>query len=209
MRHPTGPRAASFRRLALSAAAAALLAAPALAGKYNEVLDLGDPAPAFSGLTGVDGKTYSLADFKDKDVLVVVFTCNHCPVAQAYVDRFNKFTADYQNRGVGFLAVSVSTDAADTPEKMREMAAAEGIKWNYVYDGSQQVGKRYGAVTTPQVFVFDKKRNLAYTGAWDDEWKSADEVKRTYARDAVDALLDGRRPKVAETRQFGCAIAYE
>ena len=208
MRLSPGPRAA-VRRSAAAAALTLLLAVPATAGKHNAVLDIGDPAPAFSGLQGVDGKSYGLSDFKDKDVLVIVFTCNHCPVAQAYVDRFDQFVKDYGDKRVGFLAVSVSRDAADTLEQMKEMAAAEGIKWNYAHDGSQQVGKRYGAVTTPQVFVLDKQRRVAYTGAWDDEWKSADAVNRTYVRDAVDALLAGTQPKVAETLQVGCAIAYE
>lgn len=193
----------------LSGAALLIAAAgtPALAGKYNTKLDVGDPAPKFTGAEAIDGKTYSLSDFAEKDVLVVVFTCNHCPVAQAYNERFSKFVAEYKNKPVGFLAINV--DRGESLDEMKKFAAKEEIKYPYAYDETQKSGKDYGATVTPHVFVLNKDRKVAYMGLWDDNWQNPDKVEKQHARNAVEAVLAGRTPDQTETKQAGCGIRYE
>ncbi len=187
---------------------AVALAAIAQAGKHNHKLDIGDKAPAIAALPAADGKTYSSGDFKDDDALVVVFTCNHCPVAQAYVGRMNAFAADYGGKKIGLVAVSVSDDPSDGLAAMKTFAERQGLKFPYVRDESQASGKAFGASVTPHVFVLDRDRKVAYMGAWDDNWANPDKVARRYVRDAVDALLAGKTPAVAETQQVGCGISY-
>ena len=180
---------------------------PALAGKHNKKLSIGDTAPQFSGLDSVDGKTYSLAEMADKQAVVLVFTCNHCPVAQAYNERFNKFVADYEGKPVAFLAINV--DQGEPLDVMKKFAKAEDLKYPYASDESQKSGRDYGATVTPHVFVLNKDRKVAYMGAWDDSPMNADKVEKAYARDAVEALLAGRTPDEAETQQVGCGIKYQ
>jgi peroxiredoxin len=182
---------------------------PVFAGKHNKTLDVGDAAPQFSGLQGVDGKTYSLADFEKKDVIVVVFTCNGCPVAQAYNERFNEFVAEYKDKPVGFVAINVNATPKESVDAMKEFAKEHDLKYVYAADETQKSGKAYGAAVTPHVFVLDKERKIAYMGAWDDSPMNADKVEKTFTRDAVEALLAGKAPKVTETQQVGCGIRYQ
>ncbi|MBA3313037.1 MAG: thioredoxin family protein [Planctomycetaceae bacterium] len=190
--------------LLLSAAAA-----PTFAGEYNTKLDVGDAAPKFEGLQAVDGKTYSTSDFADKDALVLVFTCNDCPVAQAYNKRFNEFIAKYKSKPVGFLAVNCSVDPVDPVlDAMKSFSKKQGLKYAYAHDGTQKSGKAYGATVTPHVFVINKDRKVVYMGAWDDNWQDADQVEKTYAVEAVEAVLAGKTPKTGEARPVGCGIAY-
>jgi peroxiredoxin len=179
---------------------------PAMAGKYNDKISIGDPAPKFDGLEGVDGKTYSLSDFQGKDAVVIVFTCNACPVAQAYNERFGKFVAEYKGKPVAFLAINVNR--GEGLEVMREFAKEHDLQYPYARDDSQKSGKEFGATVTPHVFVLNKDRKVAYMGLWDDNWQNPDKVEKEYARDAVDAILAGRTVEVAETRQQGCGIKY-
>lgn len=183
-------------------------AGPALAGKYNKKLDVGGDAPQFSGLEAIDGKTYSLSDFAEKDAVVVVFTCNGCPVAKAYNERFNEFVADYEGKPVALLAINVNGDPSESLEAMKKFANEEELKFAYARDDSQKSGREYGATVTPHVFVLNKDRKVAYMGAWDDSPMNADKVEKTYARDAVEAVLAGRTPDEQETQQVGCGIRY-
>lgn len=191
--------------------AAVLVAAagsPALAGKFNKKLDVGDAAPQIGGLEAVDGKTYSLSDFAEKEAVVVVFTCNGCPVAQAYNERFNEFVADYEGKPVAFLAINVNGDPSESLQAMKKFAKEEELKFAYARDDSQKSGREYGATVTPHVFVLNKDRRVVYMGAWDDSPMNADKVEKTYVRDAVEAVLAGRTPDEAETQQVGCGIRY-
>ena len=201
------PLPAALTLAALACAPA--LAAPAPAAEFNEVLDLGAKAPAFETLPTADGKTVSLGDFKDAKAVVVVFTCNHCPVAKAYEDRFNAFAKDYADKPVKFVAISVSNDEADTLEATKAYAKEKGLKFTYAHDSSQKVGKAFGANVTPHAFVLGPDRTVRYMGAFDDAWRKAEDVKQTYVRDAVDALLAGKEVAVKESRQVGCGIEYE
>lgn len=188
--------------------AAVLLAAgvPAFAGKWNKKLDVGDAAPAFADLEAVDGHTYSLADLAEKEAVVLVFTCNHCPVAQAHNGRFNEFVKRYEGKPVAFLAINV--DQGESLDAMKTFVKDEELAYPYAYDESQTSGREYGATVTPHVFVLSKDRKVAYMGAWDDSPMNADKVKQTYAQDAVEAVLAGRTPDETETQQSGCGIHY-
>lgn len=187
----------------------ALASAPVIAGEYNKKLDIGDKAPKFSELPGVDDEKHSLADFKKKDVLVLVVTCNGCPVAQAYEERLKAFTKKYaegDDSKVAVVAVNVNNGEGDGLAKMKERAEEQEFNFVYVRDESQELGRSLGASVTPEVFVFDKNRKLVYMGAIDD---SMDEPKTDYLATAVDATLKGEKPEKAETRARGCGVKYK
>jgi peroxiredoxin len=171
-------------------------------------LTIGAAAPDFSGLVAVDGKPHSLVDYADAKLVVLVFTCNHCPVAKAYEDRLIALQKDYQSKGVQVVAVNVNNLPADRLNEMKDRAKQKGFNFPYLYDSTQKIGRDYGAMVTPHVFVLDKARKIAYMGAVDDN-KQSGQVKEHYLRDALDALLVGKKPPAEVTRQFGCGIRYE
>ncbi len=181
--------------------------APASAAKFNRKVDVGKPAPEWKGLTGVDGRKHSLVDYKKVKVLVVAFTCNQCPVSQLYEERFIHFVKEYKPQEVALVAISCSLLPPDRLEKMKERASKRRFNFDYLSDPAQQTGKDYGATVTPQVFVLDQNRNIAYMGRVDDNIEP-DKVQREYLQDAVRALLSGKRPDPSETRATGCGIEY-
>jgi peroxiredoxin len=188
----------------------ALLAAnpsAAAEAKYNRKVVIGQPAPKFVGLVGTDGKSHSLDDYKSAKVIVIAFTCNHCPVAQMYEDRFIRFARAQKKRGVVFVAISSSLLPPDSLDKMRERAARKGFDFPYLSDANQDIAKAYGATVTPHLFVLDRDRNIAYMGKFDDDIEP-EKVQRSYVRDAVHVLLEGKRPDPTETRATGCGIEY-
>jgi peroxiredoxin len=169
---------------------------------------LGDAGPAWSKLEGVDDKAHSLADLKEAKAVLVVFTCNHCPVARAYEDRLSEIYRDYKDLGVELVAINVNNLEDDKLPAMKERAKEKEFKFQYLYDPSQEIGRGYGASVTPHAFILDGKRKVAYMVAIDDNIK-ADEAKSHYVRDALDAILAGKAPEPAKTKQFGCGIKYE
>jgi len=185
------------------------LAIPVSAGEFNEKLKVGDPAPAWANLPGVDGKNHALADLKDKQAVVLVFTCNSCPVAAGYEDRIIALAKKYSGPAspVAVVAVNVNTVESDRLDKMQERAKEKGFPYPYLYDETQKIAKDYGALFTPEFFVIDKDRRIAYMGAMDDANPPRPESKH-YLDDAVRAVLDGRKPPVAETQARGCAIRF-
>lgn len=183
-------------------------AAVASAGTFNRKLDIGDAAPDWEKLPGTDGKDHGFQDYKDAKALVIAFTCNHCPVANSYEERFKAFVKDYQPKGVEFVAISVSHEPSDSLDKMKERARQRGYNFHYLQDLSQKSAAEYGATVTPHIFVLDGQRKVVYMGAFDDNWQNADAVDEPYVRRAVDAVLAGKKPEVAESRQVGCGIAY-
>lgn len=194
--------------LTLLAACAMLPAAGLQAGKFNSAVSIGDRAAEFNGIVGVDDKQYSLADYQDAKAVVVVFTCNHCPVAVAYEERLVALQQDYRARGVQVIAINVNNGVADRLDKMKERAASRGFNFPYLYDSSQESARNYGAAVTPHVFLLDGDRKIAYMGAVDDSQNSA-KVSKHYLRDAIEAVLAGKQPEVTETRQFGCSVKYD
>lgn len=180
----------------------------ALAGKFNKALDVGGKAPGFEAIIGIDGKNHSLRDYRQAKVVVICFTCNHCPIAVAYEKRFVRFTSQYKDKGVEFVAINVNNLEADKLDKMRSRAIKRGFNFDYLYDSSQSVGRAYGATVTPHLFVLDRDRKIAYMGPFDDSL-NPNRIEHNYVLDAVDALLSGRSVTLNEARQFGCAIEYE
>ena len=206
--------------LALAALSTALAFAPTAQADPPglKTLEIGAQSPDFR-LPGVDGKTYSLKDFADAKVLVVVFTCNHCPTAQAYEARLDKFTRDYKDKGVALVAISPNDDAAlrldelgftdvgDSFEDMKYRARDHKFPYPYLYDGeTQAVAKAYGVLATPHVYVFDAGRTLRYVGRFDDAEVKA--VKSHDAINAVESLLKGEKVAVEKTRVFGCSTKW-
>jgi peroxiredoxin len=198
-----------MRKMVLTLAGLALIASPAFAGKYNKVVSVGDKAPTFSGIpasqSGQD-TSLSLPDIKE-DVVVLVFLANHCPVVGMYDDRIIDFVNDYKGKNVKLVAVAVAKQDDDKLPAIKDYTQRKGIKYPYGYDETQEIGRAYGATNTPHFFVLDKERKIRYIGAMDDNRKE-DQVKKTYVRDAVDALLAGKPIEVDETRADGCGISY-
>ena len=176
--------------------------------KETKGLAIGEKAPQWEGLMGTDDKSHSLADLEESDAVVLVFTCNGCPVAKAYEQRMVEFQNAYEDKGVRLVAINVNNGERDELPAMKERAEEKEFNFAYVDDPSQESARQYGARVTPHVFVLDKDRKLAYVGAFDDN-QDADKVEAHYVSDAVDALLAGRAPEVTEKKAFGCGIHWE
>lgn len=174
-------------------------------------LNIGDQVIAFD-LPGTDNLSHALADYLDKDAVVVIFSCNHCPYVQAWEDRMIAIQADYADKGVQLIAIGAN-DAEKYPDdnmdKMRERAQMKGFNFPYLRDDSQDIATAYGAERTPEVFLFDKDGKLQYHGAIDDNHDDPDAVKETYLRDALDAVLAGKTPSTATTPPVGCTIKWK
>ena len=183
-------------------------------------IGIGTKAPDFK-LPGVDGKTYSLASFSKAKILVVIFTCNHCPTAQAYEDRIIRFTTEYQTQGVAVVAISPNdplavrldelgyTDLGDSFEEMKLRASQKNYNFPYLYDGeTETVSRAYGPVATPHIFVFDEERKLRYQGRFDDVEKPSKTPANFDTRNAVNALLSKKPVPVETTKVFGCSVKW-
>jgi peroxiredoxin len=186
----------------------------------HKTLAIGAQAPDFN-LKGVDGKNYSLSSFKDANILAIVFTCNHCPTAQAYEERVIKLTKEYAGKGVAVIAImpndprSVAldelgyTDMSDSYDEMKLRAKEKNFNFPYLYDGDTEVTARaYGPIATPHIFIFDKQRKLRYHGRIDDVEKPTKTPTTFDARNALDALIANKEVPVTTTKVFGCSIKW-
>jgi peroxiredoxin len=180
------------------------------AGEFNKKLNVGDPAPEWKDLPGTDGKKHSLADLKDKDVVVVVFFCNSCPIANDYEGRVIAFAKKHAgpDSKVALVAVNVNTIPEDRLDKMKTRAEKKKYNFLYLYDETQKIANEFGANYTPEFFVLDKGRKLAYMGAMDDRSNGAD-AKVNYLEPAVDAVLKGEKAPKGETLARGCMIRFK
>ncbi len=182
-------------------------------------LETGQKAPGFN-LVGVDGQMHDLSEYDKSDVLAVLFTCNHCPTAQAYEQRMVDLVNDYKGKSVQLIAISGNDDKAvrldelrfsdigDSLEDMKYRAKDFGYNFPYLYDGDTQAATiAYGARATPHIFIFDKERKLRYQGRIDSNENPA-KVTKTEARDAIDAILTGKEIEVVSTRAFGCSTKW-
>lgn len=178
------------------------------AGKYNQVLDIGDAAPRWSELPGVDGKSHAFEQWEEKKVLVVVFTCNSCPYAVDAEDRLIALHHKYADQGVAVVAINVNKVEEDLLPAMKEKAKAKGFPFAYLFDESQQIARLYGAMVTPECYVLDSDRKVRYMGSIDD---SPDGRKITvkYLENAIDAVLADQQPELSETVPIGCQVRYE
>ena len=181
----------------------------AAAAEFNEVLNVGDVAPAWIDLPGVDGKQHSLRDLSGKQIVVVVFTCNSCPIAVDYEDRLIRFAKAHAGTEspVALVAINVNKVAEDLLPKMKERTKSKGFPFAYLFDESQKIAKDYGALFTPQFFVLDKDRKVVYMGKMDDN-TDATKAKVNYVELAVEAALKGEKPQVQETLGVGCRIRF-
>ena len=186
----------------------------------HPILSLGSPAPDFA-LPGVDGKIHKLSDYASSGVLVVVFTCDHCPIAQMYEHRIEQLYEEYGKRGVAVVAIQGndpkaltideldSSDTSDTLDEMKIRVQYKHLHYPYLYDGATQaVTRKYGPQATPHVFIFDKDRHLRYEGRMDNSYRT-EMVKTQEARNAIDALLAGKEVPVAHTAVFGCSTKWQ
>src|SRR5271167_1925405 len=186
----------------------------------HPTLAIGSPAPDFS-LPGIDGKTHQLSEYKNSQLLAIVFTCNHCPTAQLYETRIKKLEDDFQSKSVAFVAIQPNdpqairlselgyTDVSDSLEDMKIRAEYRHFNFPYLYDGeTQSVSRAYGPKATPHIFIFDKERKLRYEGRVDDSQRASN-VKSQDARNALEALLAGRPVPVAHTPAFGCSTKWK
>jgi peroxiredoxin len=174
-------------------------------------LQIGEKAPDFS-LPGVDGRTYSLDYFRDRKVLVIVFSCNHCPYVIGSEERMIRFYNDYASKGVGMIAVNSNESEnhpTDSFEHMVERAKERRLPFPYVRDETQGVALAYGALRTPHFYVFDSDRKLRYTGRMDDNPKDASLARTNELREAVDTILAGREPTTPLTNPIGCNVKWK
>jgi thiol-disulfide isomerase/thioredoxin len=208
-----------FTALALTAVLAAGLSFAA-DDHAHPTLAIGSPAPDFS-LSGIDGKTHTLSEYASSQVLVIVFTCNHCPTAQLYETRLKKLVEDYAGKSVTFVAIEPNdpdavrldelgyTDVSDSFEEMKVRAAYRHFNFPYLYDGATQaVANAYGPKATPHAFVFDAERKLRFEGRIDNSQRES-LVKTQETRAAIDALLAGQSVKVPHTGVFGCSTKWK
>lgn len=189
-------------------AAAASAPGVALAGEFNPVLSIGDAAPAWKDLPGTDGKPHSLDELKSHDVVVLMFLANSCDVVAEYEDRLLALAKKHGGAKCAFVAVNVNKIPDDNLEAMKKRAADKKYSFVYLFDETQQIAKHYGATWTPECFVIDKSRKIAYMGGVDDH-SNAKLAKKSYLDDALTAVLAGKKPAVPETGAIGCAIRYE
>jgi thiol-disulfide isomerase/thioredoxin len=213
----TAPSLAALPLLALAAFPPA--ASPAAEGPPVPTLAIGAKAPDFD-LPGIDGRRYTLASFAGAKVLVLVFTANHCPTAQAYEERIEKLHADFEGRGVQVVLVSPNdplalrldeqgySDLGDTLEEMKTRARDRGWTFPYLYDGeTESMSRQYGPVATPHAFVFDAERKLRFAGRVDDNENPA-KATTPDARNAIEAVLAGKPVPVETTKVFGCSVKW-
>jgi peroxiredoxin len=191
-----------------------------LQAKDIKTLEIGAAAPTFS-LPGIDGKTYTLDSFSKSKILVIIFTANHCPTAQAYEDRILKLYQDFHPRDVEFILVSSNnpdalcieemgySDLGDSFDDLKIRAAEKKIPMPYLYDGAtQEMAKAYGPTTTPHVFIFDGQRTLRFCGRIDEMENPYKKPTHHDTRNAIEALLAGKPLLVEKTKVFGCSIKW-
>ena len=175
----------------------------------STMVKLGSKAPDFN-LPNIDGENISLEHFK-AEILVVIFTCNHCPYAKAVEDRLIDLGNKYSGT-VDFVLIS-SNDAenypADSPEKMAEQARNKGYPFPYLFDETQEIAKAYSAVCTPDIFLYNNERKLEYRGRLDDNWQNPNQVEREELKMAIEAILNGKEIEFEQVPSMGCNIKWK
>jgi peroxiredoxin len=163
-------------------------------------------------LKGIDDEFYSPNDFKDKDILVIIFKCNHCPYVKAMIDRFVSFQEKYKDEGVQLIGINPNdpeTYPEDSFENMKHFAGKHKINFPYLIDETQEVAKQYDAVCTPDIYVYDKNRILKYRGRFDDNWKDESKVIERDLEKTVGLLLQGKEINFEQIPSMGCSIKWK
>ena len=179
------------------------------AESFNQVLAIGDQAPAWESLPGVDGQSHSLSDLKEKPVVVVVFTCASCPTAADYEERINALSRKYGGDlgTVAVVAICVNQVPEDQLPALTQRAKSMGFQFDYLYDESQKIAKAYGAVFTPEFYVLNRDRKVIYMGAMDDSTEPS-KISRRYVEEAIAAAEAGLTPRTTEVVARGCLVRY-
>ncbi|PCH71148.1 MAG: thioredoxin family protein [Bacteroidales bacterium] len=172
---------------------------------------VGDQAKDFK-LKNIDGKLISLADYEDAKGFIVIFTCNHCPYSVAYEDRINEIDEKYKAKGFPVIAINPNDPElypSDSFDNMIKRSEEKSFSFPYLFDETQEIYKTYGASKTPHVFILSNnsgKYTVEYIGAIDNNYKDESQVTKPYISDAVDALLQNKKPAVTATKAIGCGI---
>lgn len=172
--------------------------------------EIGQKAPDFENLQGVDGKQYSLSTFSAKQIVVLVFMANRCPTARVYSDRLTSLQTDYAQKGVQLLGINSDNQyfySTESLSKMLGISEERNFNFPYLKDEDQSLAKKYGALVTLHAFVLDHQRRLRYRGRIDDS-RDASKVTTNDLRNALDDLLESREVRTPETRPFACSIEY-
>ncbi len=182
-----------------------------MANTHSTMVPLGTPAPDFS-LPGTDGKTYSPSNFGNKNVLVIIFMCNHCPYVKAVLRRLINLQNEYAEKSVQLVGINVNDTKKypeDSMEKMKELAEKKQLPFPYLFDESQESAKAYDAVCTPDIFVYGIERSLKYRGRVDDNWQHPDEITRHDLKDAIEAILTDQPVNDDQVSSMGCSIKWK
>ena len=178
---------------------------------YSPESELNSPAIDFS-LISIDGKNYSLKNFADKDILVIVFMCNHCPYVKAIINRFVKFQKKFAEKGVQLIGINPNDEISypeDSYENMKIFAGNHNMNFPYLRDDTQEIAKKYGAVCTPDIFVYNKERKLKYRGRFDDNWQDENKVNSEDLSSAIEMILKGRDVDFRQIPSMGCSIKWK
>lgn len=176
----------------------------------SKPIQLATSCPDFE-LPGVDDRNHNLASYS-QEVLVIGFTCNHCPYVQAYEDRMNQLVKIFESQSVKVICINSNDDQAypeDSFEKMKERAKLKSFAFDYLRDSTQEVAKKFNAVCTPEFYVYDKNRSLAYHGRLDDNYQDANAVKHRYLKEVIEDLLAAKEPRWKQTNAIGCSIKWK
>lgn len=185
-----------------------------MAPTFSEERDLGSAPPEF-WLRGTDGKSYQLADFANSKALVIVFMCNHCPYVIAVQGRINALAKEYASKGVQLIGINANDSVKypdDSFESMKQRAKEQGFSFPYLWDETQEVARAYGAVCTPDFFVYGRQGQgfaLGYRGRLDDNWKDEKAVTRRELAGALDLILSGKAPSTEQSSSMGCSIKWK
>jgi peroxiredoxin len=177
----------------------------------SKMVELGSSAIDFN-LKGTDEKSYTLKSFESKDILVVIFMCNHCPYVKATIDRFVALQNKHKENSVQFVGIN-SNDSVNYPEdsfkNMKKWASEKKISFPYVIDETQEVAKVYQAVCTPDIFVYDQSRSLAYRGRLDDNWQEPTKVTENSLDVALQDILKKQKVSIQQIPAIGCSIKWK
>lgn len=163
-------------------------------------------------LKGTDEKIYSLTDFEDKKILVIVFMCNHCPYVKAVIDRLIRLQDEFTEKGVQFIGINSNDEETypeDSPENMKNFYKERKMNFPYLRDDTQEIAKLYEAVCTPDIYVYDSERKLKYRGRIDDNWKDENKVTKRELSDAIKRLMEGKEPDRIQNPSMGCSIKWK
>jgi len=177
----------------------------------NNTDNLNTPVIDFS-LKGTDGKAYSVSDFKEKNIIIIIFMCNHCPYVKAVLNRFIKIQDKYRDKGVQLIGINpndINAYPEDSYDNMKIFHKTNGMNFPYLIDETQEMARKYDAVCTPDIYLYDRNRILKYRGRLDDNWKDEDSVKHKDLEKAISLISEGREPDFNQIPSMGCSIKWK